>query len=200
MAGRARRKLKAQWMKARQMFNEVRVLRVRPTPSEVDGVVSSFVAIEGSGWKAQNQSSLSHQAELREFFTRYFTCAAKRGRLTVSTLLFDDAAAAMECAVVAYRRSWQLKIAYDERVAKLGPGVLLTDASIRAACAEGLEAYEFLGSAERWQDRWGPDTRHYRTAVVYPLRARSMLTAAQDMAVFLSRRLSTGGRFIPVTA
>ena len=57
----------------------------------------------------------------------------------------------MELAIEACGRHWQLKIGYVDELAAYYPGLQLTEGSIRAAFAAGLDAYEFLGSAASWE-------------------------------------------------
>lgn len=101
------------------------------------------------------------------------------------------AVAAAELAVEKYGRHWGLKLAYDEQFSHYSPALLLVHASIQAATEHGLTAFEFLGSAESWQERWKPERCHYVLAAVYPFTRRSMITAVRDAASRFPMRVHT---------
>lgn len=160
----------------------------RPSAAEVDGVLGAFAALEGGGWKGASGSALSRRTDLAAFFARYASACADRQQLRVTTVHVGDDLAAMELAVAAYDRVWGLKIAYDERLSPIGPALRLVHASITAAVADGARSYEFLGSAESWQERWRPDVRQHRLIVVYPWRVAGVVTAARDVAERITQR------------
>ena len=180
--------------KVEKTIGPVRVEHSEPGPAAVDDVLQELVVLEGSGWKGRRGSSLSQRHKLREFFRRYCNRAAARGRLRVAKLLFGSQAAAMELSVEAYGRMWQLKIGYDEAVAAYYPGLHLAEASIHAAFERRLISYEFLGVAEEWEERWLPESRHYKQLLFYPLGAVGMIGAGRDLTRALMRRASVAVR------
>jgi CelD/BcsL family acetyltransferase involved in cellulose biosynthesis len=153
-----------------------------PAAGEVDAVLNAFAAVERSGWKGRRGASLAKRPDLRGFFRRYCRRAAERKRLRVMALSFGAEAAAMELSVEAYDRIWQLKIRYCDAFAQYYPGLLVTEASVRSSLDRHLEAYEFLGVAEPWEQRWQPDERDCRLVASYPLSARGMVGACRDVA------------------
>lgn len=171
-----------------------------PVPADVDAMLNAFAAIERSGWKGRNGSSISQRPDLSGFFRRYCRRAAARGRLRVMTLSFGANTAAMELSIEAYRRVWQLKIGFSEAFARYYPGLQLTEASIRAAFARQLDAYEFLGVAEEWEQRWGAEERGCRLVVSYPLNARGMVYACRDLAGAMVRRARSQAAALAVTS
>ena len=50
--------------KAERTLGRMEVAESVPTTSEVDGLLETLVAVEGSGWKGRRGSSLSHRADL----------------------------------------------------------------------------------------------------------------------------------------
>ncbi len=190
IGGRAARKLRSMWTRARREQPDLRVtIAPLALPDEADEALARFVSLEVSGWKGRQGSALSHRMPLKRFFSVYLRTAAERGRLWISTLDFGSALVAMEIAVRAYGRHWTLKIAYDERFAAYGPGVLLTDASIAAALDARLDGYEFLGAAEPWQERWAPSRHQHVSSMVYPLTTTGASVAVADVTDFVWRRL-----------
>jgi CelD/BcsL family acetyltransferase involved in cellulose biosynthesis len=175
--------------KAETTFGPMRVERLVPAPAEVDALLESFIAIEGSGWKGRRGSDLGARTDLRAFFRAYGHRAASRGRLHVARLTFGGQLAAAELSVEAYGRMWQLKIGYHDAVRACYPGLHLTASSIQWAFERGLEAYEFLGSAAPWEERWRPEVREFRTVAAYPVTASGLTGACRDLAGALWRRM-----------
>lgn len=174
--------------KAEKAIGPISVVRAEPAQSEVDGHLETLVRVEGSGWKARRGSALASRPDLRDFFRRYAHRAAARRQLRVTTVSFGSEIAAIELAVEAYDRIWQLKIGYADALRPYYPGLHLTEASLRAAFDRGLEAYEFLGSAASWEERWAPEERRYRMLAIYPFTTRGMLTGCRDLAGIVWRR------------
>ena len=195
-----RRKLAKARHDAERECGPVGFTRIQPKPEEASDALSQLVAVEASGWKARQGSALSTRPDLLRFFKIYSERAAARNRLRVSVLTFDDTAVAVELGLEAYGRSWQLKVAYDEHFAAFVPGLQLIHALIGASVAARLDAFEFLGSAEPWQERWRPQRHSYELAAIYPLRPAAMITAVQDAAAHFSRRVQRAVRHQAVEA
>jgi CelD/BcsL family acetyltransferase involved in cellulose biosynthesis len=174
--------------RAERVLGRMEITEVTPAPSQVDALLETVVAIEGSGWKGRRGSSLGCRADLRGFFRRYCQRAAERRRLRVAMVSFGSEIGAIELSVNAYDRLWQLKIGYHETLAPYYPGLHLVEASIRSAFERGLEAYEFLGSAETWEERWRPERHDYRLIALYPWSAAGMIGAARDLTGAVLRR------------
>ncbi len=175
--------------KAERAHGATSVARFDPLPGEVDALLDTVMAVEGSGWKARRGSAIHVRADLRDFFRGYCHRAAARRRLHVTTLSFGSQIAAVELAVVAYGRHWQLKIGYHEALRQYYPGLHLTEMSIRSAFERGLTSYEFLGSAEQWESRWKPDQRNYRAVAVYPTSVEGLTAACRDLGRTAWRRV-----------
>ncbi len=174
--------------KAERTVGKALVVAVEPEPSDVDALLETVVTVEGSGWKGRRGSSLGARTDLREFFRRYCHRAAGKQQLRVTTLSFGGEVAAVEVSVEAYQRMWQLKIGYNDALSAYYPGLHLTQACIQAAFARRLEAYEFLGSAAVWEERWLPEPRRYRTMAVYPITPSGVVTVCRDVAAHAWRR------------
>jgi CelD/BcsL family acetyltransferase involved in cellulose biosynthesis len=188
LSSRITRNLPRVRRKAERALGPMKLQQVAPSPGHVDALLDTLVKIEGSGWKGRRGSSLAGRPELHEFFRRYCRRAAAAGTLRVATLHFGSDIGAMELAVESRNRWWQLKIGYNDGLAAYYPGLHLTEAAIRSAFERGLDAYEFLGSAEAWEEAWRPETREYRTVVAYPLSLGGVVGACRDIAGVLLRR------------
>lgn len=175
----------------------VRSETLSPSPDEVEGLLQVVMQVEASGWKGRNGSAISLRPDLRKFFSEYSRSAASAGRLRISLLWFGERVAAVQLGVVAHRKWWQLKIAYDESMGEHSPGLQLTHAVIQRAFDEDLAAFEFLGSAEAWEELWNPVEREYELAAVYPPTVTSAFALAVDVGQTAARRgLTRGGALV----
>jgi CelD/BcsL family acetyltransferase involved in cellulose biosynthesis len=167
-----------------------------PAESEVPALLDEIVRVEGSGWKGRRGSALAHNLPLRTFFEHYSRSAAREGILRVALLRFGDAVAAVELAIVAYRRWWQLKIGYAEEFAKQYPGLQLIEGTLRYSFDHALESFEFLGSAASWETNWRPETRQQCMAAVYPSSISGLHALSVDACLMVGRRAAqlTGRR------
>jgi CelD/BcsL family acetyltransferase involved in cellulose biosynthesis len=159
------------------------------TVADVDDALAEFVRLEATGWKGRQGSALSRRPDLHSFFQEYSRRAASRGELRLTRLTFGAVTAAVELSVEAHRRRWGLKVAYNEELAAFAPALQLVHASIRAAFDRGLDAYEFLGVAESWQQRWKPAQRDYQLLVIYPRSSYGIAGAIADLARFAAGKL-----------
>lgn len=173
--------------KAEKALGPMAFVQHAPSPAEAGPLFETVVSIEGSGWKGRRGSSLAAREDLRSFFRRYCDRAARERRLRVSTLSFGEKVAAVELSVLAYGRLWQLKIGYHDALAAYYPGLHLTEMSIRSAFEQGLDGYEFLGSAAPWEARWNADAHAYRSCAVYPMRPMALAGACRDAARVVQR-------------
>ena len=200
LLSRTRRKFAAKRARAERERGRVDIGHTVPAAHEACHAVAMFADVESGGWKARCGTALCKQPDLLQFYQLYAARAAALGRLRLAVLRIDDVPAAVELSVEAYGRLWQLKVAYDEQFAAFSPGLLLVHSSIAATNAAGLNSYEFLGSAEPWQEQWRPQARTYELAAIYPLNRNAIATALHDVTAHISRRLQRTPRSEEVLA
>jgi len=98
---------------------------------DVRGWLDEFMSLEAAGWKGREGSAFasepSHAAWLKEVGIEAFA----RGRLMMLTLRRDGVALAVKLNVLADGGGYTFKIAYDERLERFSPGVLLELENIR---------------------------------------------------------------------
>lgn len=177
--------------KAERVHGAMVIDQLQPAPADVPALLDAFMAVERSGWKGEKGSAMADRPEMRQFFTSYCQRIAARGQLRCAQLRLGAQVAAMEISVEAYQRAWQLKIGYHADVAAYYPGLHLTQSSVQRAFAAGLEAYEFLGVAESWEERWQPVTRRYETMLAYPLTMSGLFGAGRDLLGIAWQRATT---------
>ena len=97
--------------------------------------LDEFLALEASGWKGRERSALDSSPADREFFVSSATAAFRLGRLRMLALRLDGRMIAARCGFSAGyaggRGAYTFKVAYDERYARLSPGLLLEIENIR---------------------------------------------------------------------
>jgi CelD/BcsL family acetyltransferase involved in cellulose biosynthesis len=160
-----------------------------PAPADVGAWFDLACEIEARSWKGHERSALRDRPAVREFFRRYLARTAELGTLRMAFLTIGGAPCAMQIAVQAYARLWILKIGYDEAWARCSPGMLLTEAALRFAFEQRLDAYEFLGFPEPWLAMWARGTQPHTSLLLYPLSARGTAAFVTDTLAFMAQRV-----------
>jgi Acetyltransferase (GNAT) domain len=176
-----------------EQLGEVTTEVVSPTVEDLPPLLEELFRVEAAGWKGREGTALAGDEPRRLFFTRFAEEAAKAGFLRLAFLRIGDRAAAVQLAALCGGRFWLLKVGYDEEFKRSSPGSLLMLETIRQSASEGLESYEFLGTAEAWTRVW---TEHERACVAlrtYPPRPGGLAAAAID-AMQLARRARSRSR------
>lgn len=183
------RSLRRSRKRAAERFGAVTTETLSPGGEEVGRLLDTVMQVEASGWKGRRGSAMLRKERIGRFFRLYIPLAADRGQLRVSVLRFGSRVAAVELALEAHRRWWQLKIGYDETLAKYSPGLMLTGDTLCYAFSRNLDAFEFLGSAEPWQERWHPVPRHYARILVYPVSWKGLWGFSVDVIDRAAKKL-----------
>ncbi len=118
---------------------------------DLDGDLDRGFAVEAAGWKGREGTAITSAPQTLRFY-RCLAHAYRVGdRLRVGWLLVDGQAAAWSFCLLRGRRLYMLKTGYDEALRASAPGLMLHLLTVERCFAEGLEAYELLGEAERWK-------------------------------------------------
>ena len=158
------------------------------TPQEFLPLYEQALQVEAAGWKGRGGSAVAKNELQREFFSRYGVLASEEGILRLAFMRINGTLVAMQYAVQWNEAFWLLKIGYDEDFSKLSPGMLLIQHTLQYACTEGLRAYEFLGSAETWTQRWTTAEKTTARLAVYPFGPTGMCTLGRDLFRSLHRK------------
>ncbi len=162
-----------------------------PEPSEVDHLLERAFAIEARSWKGEAGTALAVDPVRGAFIRAYAHWAAEAGTLRLCFLRVGNDYAAMQIAVEQADAFWLLKIGFDPAHGDCSPGQLLLAESIRYAVGQGLQSFEFLGTAEDWTRVW---TQHERQTVslrYYPLGVRGMTALAADTIAAARRKITS---------
>lgn len=155
-----------------------------------------FIALEDSGWKGSNHSSLRRKPELQRFYRGVVEGASRAGMMVWHALRIDGRPAAMGLCLRSHGTLWQPKIAYDEAFAQDCPGILLTHRILKWCVARG-EIHELnFGSGPAWVQTWNPLKTHYRSVNLFNAALKSRL-ACQALALRGAVRAWRRGRNAP---
>jgi len=137
--------------------------------------LQTFTALEDSGWKGANGSSIMRRPGYAPYFRELVRSASFGGQLVWYTLRADDRPIAMYLAMRTRDTLWLPKIAYDERFAEHAPGMLLTH-HVLTECAANAEIRRVENvSAAPWVRLWGPVQIPFRSMTLFSRSPRSML-------------------------
>lgn len=162
-------------------------------PAEVGQRLEDFLAVEHSGWKGEQGTSLLSRAG-DAAFARLAYGGQPAGFAGLDSLLLDGKPIAMKLSIRAGRTAFTPKIAYDEAFKKLGPGMALEymlieefyrsttlDAVDAAATAEGHSALNFFNGEKpmatllvgrhAWQVRLLAKAHGLREAIKHRVKA-----------------------------
>ena len=135
------------------------VVSVRGAPASL-WAFDEFCRVEASGWKGTQgiaSAALLTPRTLAYFRSVFLIDEAPACHGEVNLLRLDVHAIAAQLCVVSGRTRYVVKIGFDERHGRLGPGQLLIDEMLRRSCADaGIDAMSLV-SNQPWHDDWCPD-------------------------------------------
>jgi CelD/BcsL family acetyltransferase involved in cellulose biosynthesis len=123
--------------------------------SFVDGVglqqaIEDFLALELSGWKGAGGTALASRPDSAQFVRTAFADTGGPVSCRADVLTLDDRPIAISLAFVCGGTAYLFKTAYDERLRRYAPGVLLEDEIVRvrhqSGFAERLNSASLAGS------------------------------------------------------
>lgn len=161
----------------------VETRRLHPNDAVGDWI-EDFLALERAGWKGAAGSALACTPETSAFFRDVVTGAHAAGKLDIVRIDLDGVAIAMLVNLLAPPGAFSFKTAFDERLSRFSPGVLLQidnlqllargDIAWMDSCA--VENHPMINSL------WGERRAIVRVSV--PLagaRRRALFTAARGL-------------------
>lgn len=124
--------------------------------SGLESAFAEFLRVEASGWKGREGSAIARDPRLTRFYLRLSEYAARQGELAIRSLELDGRAVAVHLGL-RHRDIYYLpKTGYDEELASVSPGQLLTQEVLAECQARGLEGFDFLGPDMPWKRDWAP--------------------------------------------
>lgn len=123
MSGKKRKELRRQFARLGEQ-GAVRMVR-QAGAEDLDSWGEQFLTLEARGWKGAQGSALACDPARARFFRSALTGAAEAGKLERLAITLDGAPIAMLANFIAPPGAYSFKTAYDERLARFSPGVLL---------------------------------------------------------------------------
>ena len=145
-----------------------------PDDSKLIQSLQTAFIIEDNSWKGRNNSSLLKKQPLLEFFTKYLRSCSKKSKLRLCFLLLNGKKEAMHIAIEHANTLWILKISHSDELAHCSPGIQLANETIKYCFDNKLAAYEFLGSAEDWQEIWPIEKHSLCSIIILPFNLRGI--------------------------
>jgi CelD/BcsL family acetyltransferase involved in cellulose biosynthesis len=155
-------KFRANLRRRRRKLEELGAVRLIES-REPDERLAQFYALEGSGWKGQEQSAIASRDATRRFYDDIARDAARFGALSIYALECGGRPAAMYLGVRQGTRYFLLKTAYDEALRHCSPGQLITHEVLRVLAEEHCSEFDFLGQLMDWKKDWLPQLRRQAT-------------------------------------
>ena len=162
-------------------MGEVKTWFVTPSEDEVVEYLHTFEQLEDKGWKGNKGSSILKRRGFHDFFLTGLKSFARDGRIRFDAISLRDHVIAIQMGIVSNGSYFLLKPTYDESLATLSPGHLLTYAAIKQSVNDGLTSYELLGGEDEWKLRWASSIRDTTSWIYYPLSLDGALTLSKDL-------------------
>jgi len=160
-----------------------------PNFKEMKETLKTAFNVEASGWKGNNNSSISNNSNIENFLTNLFESYS--GQIsTIGLLYVDDKVISCNLALNFEHKLWIIKIGYLEEYKKCSPGILLTHEMIRYCGNNNIKSVEFLGSSEKWINLWRPNERNYMTFLYYPVSYSGLIALKNDFLYITKCKIS----------
>ncbi len=157
-------------------------------PDEVGEVMQRAFAVEDSGWKGEEGTSVLKTPGMFDFYRRQAEVFARQGCLRVAFLECGGRAIAFEMGWFGKGVYHSVKVGYDEDYRKFGPGHLLRARLIELGCADPeLHFVDFQGPLNQALRVWITETYSIgRLAICPPRRVSRALWTGIKAARHLS--------------
>lgn len=163
--GRRAREAGTLWIDVRDRFE----------PGELDGLLEEGLAVEGSGWKAEEGTAIAVNPRSRRLYGDLAGWAAREGWLRLTYVRLDGRPIAFSYGIEAHGVHHALKIGYDPGAARLSPGTLVLEALIRRAFETGLDRFDFAGHLEPYKAPWATGVVEQLDVTAFPQTPAGLL-------------------------
>ncbi|RYZ37020.1 MAG: GNAT family N-acetyltransferase [Myxococcaceae bacterium] len=136
-------------------------------PEGLEAKLEEAFALEQSGWKARQGTAIGQAEHRRGFYTALARVAAERGWLGLYFLRLDSKAVAFQYGLEYGSRYLAMKPGYDEALAEVSPGHLLTENLVQDCIGRGLKELDLLGDDAPYKREWTQDVRQHHWLFIY---------------------------------
>ncbi|WP_223636870.1 GNAT family N-acetyltransferase [Corallococcus sp. EGB] len=133
----------------------------------LDPKLEEAFTLEQSGWKAQEGTAIAQAQHRRVFYTGLARTAAERGWLGLYFLRLDARPIAFQYGLQYAGRYLAMKPGYDEALAEVSPGQLLTESLVQDCIARGLNELDLLGDDAPYKREWTEHARQHHWLFIY---------------------------------
>ena len=95
-------------------------------PAGVAAAMADFFALEAGGWKGKAGTAAADNEDVQRFIKTALRALGASGQVAIDRLLLDGRAIAATITFFSGDTAWYWKTAYDEKLARYAPGMLLT--------------------------------------------------------------------------
>jgi len=95
-------------------------------PAGVAAALDDFLALEARGWKGKAGTAAAHNDDVQSFIETALFSLATDGKVAINRLLLDGRPIAATITLRSGDTAWYWKTAYEERLSRYAPGMLLT--------------------------------------------------------------------------
>jgi CelD/BcsL family acetyltransferase involved in cellulose biosynthesis len=177
-SSRFRYQLRQKWRE----LGELGALRLQRTDKADPETLQRFYRLEQSGWKGREGSAILCKPELRQFYDGVARCAEKFGYLSIYFLELGDKDVAAHFALTYGGGYYPIKVAYDEKFSKYGPGHLIIGSVLNECVACGLSEFDCLGEKNAALTKWTSAVHVYNSCSIFRNSVRGrMLCAASGL-------------------
>ena len=131
-------------------------LDVVTEPARLGAAFDAFLALENSGWKGAEGTSILKQPAKMQYYKSLLESYGGSGCCQINLLWLNDSPIAAQFAIVANRTLYLLKIGFDEAFSDVSPGYLILERLIEAQKESGLINKISFVTGVNWIDRWKP--------------------------------------------
>lgn len=176
MSGRDRKFRKDIGRRWRRLEESGGGARFEDGSERLDELLDDGLRLEGSGWKSEQGSAILSTPGRERFYRQVARWAADRGWLRLAFLDAEGVPVAFDFGLETDGVFYVPKGGFDVEYRKLGPGQLLTYASIKRAFELGLRSYELLGQQDEYKRSWTSRTRERLRLQAFPRRPAGSAT------------------------
>ncbi len=165
-------------------------LEVLTEIENVNRLMDEGLAIENSGWKGENESSILSNKEVTRFYKKLAEELNNRKWLNLFFLKLNGNNAAFDFCVRYKDRVYALKTGMDEKYAAFSPGQMLQMTELEYYFGQDVEEYDFIGPKMDFKMRWTDHLREHWTLYIYGKTFRGRVLKMINMTVLPRLRKS----------
>jgi CelD/BcsL family acetyltransferase involved in cellulose biosynthesis len=129
-------------------------LRLRRFEQADPATLERFYKLEAAGWKGQEGSAITCDANTRQFYDEVAHFAERFGYLSLYFLELNDQLLAGHFGLSQDGRYFSPKVAYDEKLKDWAPGHLIVSEILQDCMTRKISSYDITGPDDEWKMKW----------------------------------------------